>query len=233
MFKWNIRLVALTLPLEKKNNFPNLPCSSTTFLLWISTSWIRNSCKSGRESCDISWSPNWGRNNDARWFKPWPFCSSPSWRSPTTIEFGSRFHSPSQKGHENAELPGTCCFYPSNYRNFPALRRNKHSDTCSVPFTAQTDWKTWFLNQLAHVITLGFDRFVLQIVQRLIWMLNQKLGEFYPQNGWFISWKTLLKWMIWGYHYICKHPYNHQWLGFNSHVQLGSQDSETMKTPPS
>ena len=28
-----------------------------------------------------------------------------------------------------------------------------------------------------------------------------------PQNGWFISWKPLLKWMIWGYHYFWKHPY--------------------------
>ena len=27
-----------------------------------------------------------------------------------------------------------------------------------------------------------------------------------PQNGWFISWKTLLKWMIWWYHYFWKHP---------------------------
>ena len=26
-----------------------------------------------------------------------------------------------------------------------------------------------------------------------------------PQNGWFISWKTLLKWMIWGYPYFWKH----------------------------
>ncbi len=25
-----------------------------------------------------------------------------------------------------------------------------------------------------------------------------------PQNGWFISWKPLLKWMIWGYHYFWK-----------------------------
>ena len=29
----------------------------------------------------------------------------------TTSEFGSRFHSPSQKGHENAELPGTWRFW--------------------------------------------------------------------------------------------------------------------------
>ena len=27
-----------------------------------------------------------------------------------------------------------------------------------------------------------------------------------PQNGW-EKWKTLLKWMIWGYHYSRKHPY--------------------------
>ncbi len=29
-----------------------------------------------------------------------------------------------------------------------------------------------------------------------IWVLPKILV---PQNGWFISWKTLLKWMIWGY----------------------------------
>ena len=27
-----------------------------------------------------------------------------------------------------------------------------------------------------------------------------------PQNGWFI-WKTRLKWMIWGYHHLRKHPH--------------------------
>ena len=36
------------------------------------------------------------------------------------------------------------------------------------------------------------------------WMFP-KIGV--PQNGWFISWKTLLKWMIWGYHYFWKHPH--------------------------
>ena len=36
--------------------------------------------------------------------------------------------------------------------------------------------------------------------------VNPKIGVFYPQNGWFISWKTLLKLMIWGYHYFWKHP---------------------------
>ncbi len=29
-----------------------------------------------------------------------------------------------------------------------------------------------------------------------------------PQNGWFISWKTLLKWVIWVYPYFGKHPYD-------------------------
>ena len=34
----------------------------------------------------------------------------------------------------------------------------------------------------------------------------QKIGV-YP-NQWFISWKTLLKWMIWGvFPYFWKHPY--------------------------
>ena len=32
-----------------------------------------------------------------------------------------------------------------------------------------------------------------------------------------LEWKTLLKWMIWGYHYFRKHPYtppenSHDWL---------------------
>ena len=35
--------------------------------------------------------------------------------------------------------------------------------------------------------------------------VNPKIGV--PQNGWFISWKTLLKWMIWGYPYFWKHLY--------------------------
>ena len=31
-----------------------------------------------------------------------------------------------------------------------------------------------------------------------------------PQNGWFRKPKTLLKWIIWGYHHLSKHPYtNH------------------------
>ena len=32
-----------------------------------------------------------------------------------------------------------------------------------------------------------------------------------PQNGWWKWWKTLLKRMIWGYHYFWKHPY--RWIG--------------------
>ena len=37
--------------------------------------------------------------------------------------------------------------------------------------------------------------------------VEPKIGFFSPRNGWFISWKTLLKWMIWGYPYFWKHPY--------------------------
>ena len=38
-----------------------------------------------------------------------------------------------------------------------------------------------------------------------IWVFPKIRGT--PQNGWFISWKTLLKWMIWRYPYFWKHPY--------------------------
>ena len=39
----------------------------------------------------------------------------------------------------------------------------------------------------------------------LIWVFPKILV---PQNGWFIMWKTPLKWMIWGAHpYFWKHPY--------------------------
>ena len=37
--------------------------------------------------------------------------------------------------------------------------------------------------------------------------VEPKIGWFYPQNGWWKSWTPLLKWMIWGYHYFWKHPY--------------------------
>ena len=40
-----------------------------------------------------------------------------------------------------------------------------------------------------------------------------------PQNGWFIV-ETLLKWMIWGYHHLRKHPYKYTdgsfWVGYFS-----------------
>ena len=39
----------------------------------------------------------------------------------------------------------------------------------------------------------------------VIWMLP-KIGV--PQNRWFIMEYTLLKWMIWGYPYFRKHPYD-------------------------
>ena len=38
--------------------------------------------------------------------------------------------------------------------------------------------------------------------------VEPKIGGFYPQNGWFCSWKPLWKWMIWGVSpYFWKHPY--------------------------
>ena len=42
--------------------------------------------------------------------------------------------------------------------------------------------------------------------------ISERYGGFhrpgYPQNGWFISWKTPLKWMIWGCPYFRKPPYD-------------------------
>ena len=37
--------------------------------------------------------------------------------------------------------------------------------------------------------------------------VSKNRGGKTAQNGWFFSWKTLLKWMIWGYPYFWKHPY--------------------------
>ena len=37
--------------------------------------------------------------------------------------------------------------------------------------------------------------------------VEPRIGVLYPQNGWWKSWKTLLKFMIWGYPYFWKHPY--------------------------
>ena len=45
-----------------------------------------------------------------------------------------------------------------------------------------------------------------------MWVLNQKIGGVYTQNGWFISWKTLWKWMIWEFSpYFWKHPHGWVW----------------------
>ena len=41
-----------------------------------------------------------------------------------------------------------------------------------------------------------------------------------PQNGWWKSWKTLLKWMIWGYHYFWKHPDRFTQRLFLSHLKI-------------
>ena len=38
-----------------------------------------------------------------------------------------------------------------------------------------------------------------------------------PQNGWFIM-ETLLKWMIWGYHYFRKHPSGVAWFPQGNHL---------------
>ena len=62
-------------------------------------------------------------------------------------------------------------------------------------YDSRVDW--WF-----RFVFWPFSEFLVFV---LIWVFP-KIGV--PQNGWFIKWKTLLKWMIWGYHYFRKHPYH-------------------------
>ena len=38
----------------------------------------------------------------------------------------------------------------------------------------------------------------------IIWVFPRRVVS---QNGWSKKWKTLSKWMTWGYHYFRKHPY--------------------------
>ena len=66
-----------------------------------------------------------------------------------------------------------------------------------------TDWShKW------HTMTLSTSSKMLAKVVKVIWMFP-KIGV--PQNRWFIKWKTLVKLMIWGYHYFWKHPYASGW----------------------
>ena len=62
---------------------------------------------------------------------------------------------------------------------------------------------------------LGFPCFIESKISSLPWRATTYIRMFpkigVPRNGWFIMeniWKTLLKWMIWGYPYFWKHPYN-------------------------
>ena len=64
-------------------------------------------------------------------------------------------------------------------------------------------WETW-----SAIVWVGMTN---KIIQRpgmlLIHVDVSKKMFFSSQNGWWKSWKTLLKWMIWGTHpYFWKHP---------------------------
>ena len=64
-------------------------------------------------------------------------------------------------------------------------------------------WKVAFL-----MPTTPSHRFCIPKKQRKTYGCFRKW--WYPQNdqnGWFEIWKTLLNWMIWGYPYFWKHPY--------------------------
>ena len=62
---------------------------------------VPNFLQLSRRFSKISWATAWinqGEMNHLVDDSKWPF-NSPSWRSPTTFEFGSRFHHP-KKGHQ-------------------------------------------------------------------------------------------------------------------------------------
>ena len=66
------------------------------------------------------------------------------------------------------------------------------------------------LNPNSHFVDTGLlhqPKFQDSNCIKLIIRVFPKIGVEKSQNEWFISWKTLLKWMIWGYHYFWKHPY--------------------------
>ena len=67
-------------------------------------------------------------------------------------------------------------------------------------------WMSWGLPSLHPIAGWNPDQESWAGFSALIprWVFP-KIGV--PQNGWFIM-KTLLKLMIWGYHYIWKHPYH-------------------------
>ena len=93
--------------------------------------------------------------------------------------------------------------FPSrhNFTNFlvQTFPQYKHFLKVSIGYL---DISTYFFTSLSHMM---------MVQSKSIWIymgVEPKIGGFYPQNGWYISWKTLLKWMIWGAHpYFWKHPY--------------------------
>ena len=87
-------------------------------------------------------------------------------------------------------------------------------------------WSVWTQqwNPTKHLFNAGFSRYKRNIEstksKKLLTCKSKFSGIFgcsdyiwgfpkmvVPQNGWWKSWKTLLKWMIWGYHHLRKHPY--------------------------
>ncbi len=84
-------------------------------------------------------------------------------------------------------------------------------------------WQAWWGRTLQNNWTMGWDfKVTCQWPLCTIWVFPKRMV---PQNGWFISWKTLLKWMIWGYPYFWKHLYiQYMNIGIDSAQHQSTQD---------
>ena len=77
---------------------------------------------------------------------------------------------------------------------------------------------------IEHVLGCSRTNLRSQIIHQHIWMLPKIVV---PQNGLFIR-ETLLKWMIWGYHYFWKHPYKH--FGLTKYLKVIASGSRFMNS---
>ena len=79
------------------------------------------------------------------------------------------------------------------------------SQTGVIILPTQTIHYIVYKRKIPSRLPYSFALFETHQKKGAIWMFP-KIGV--PQNGWWKSWKTLLKWMIWGYPYFWKHPFN-------------------------
>ena len=79
--------------------------------------------------------------------------------------------------------------HPDFFSGAQASNSSRLAPLCNMPGIR---WRIVDISRYKRYVNIGVE---------------PKIGGFYPPNGWWKKWKTLLKWMIWGYPYSWKHPY--------------------------